>query len=110
IANTMLMSIFERTKEIGIFKVLGCSLPNIRGMFLTEAGLIGLCGGALGVTLSYALSYVINKLVGMGEISLIPFWLAAFGLGFAVLVGMASGFYPARRAMKLSPLEAIRTL
>ncbi len=111
IANTMLMSIFERTKEIGIFKVLGCSLGNIRSMFLTEAGLIGFSGGALGLALSYLLSKLINMLIGGGDtVSVIPLWLALLGLGFAVLVGMIAGLSPAIRATKLSPLEAIRTL
>lgn len=108
ITNTMLMSIFERTKEIGIFKVLGCSLKNIRSMFLVEAGLIGLGGGITGVVLSFLLSFGINKLIG--EVSVIPLWLALVGMGFAVLVGMIAGISPASRAMKLSPLEAIRTL
>jgi ABC-type antimicrobial peptide transport system permease subunit len=102
------MSIFERTKEIGIFKVLGCSLKNIRSMFLVEAGLIGLGGGITGVVLSFLLSFGINKLIG--EVSVIPLWLALVGMGFAVLVGMIAGISPASRAMKLSPLEAIRTL
>ncbi|MEA4912932.1 MAG: FtsX-like permease family protein [Oscillospiraceae bacterium] len=111
ITNTMLMSIFERTKEIGIFKVLGCSLRNIRTMFLMEAGLIGFGGGALGVALSYLLSTAVNMLIGGGQsISIIPAWLALVGMGFAVVVGMVAGISPASRAMKLSPLEAIRTL
>ena len=111
ITNTMLMSIFERTKEIGIFKVLGCSLGNIRSMFLTEAGLIGFSGGFLGLGLSFLLSKIINMLIGGGEVvSMIPAWLALLGLGFAVLVGMVAGITPAIRATKLSPLEAIRTL
>ncbi|MEG1060575.1 MAG: ABC transporter permease [Oscillospiraceae bacterium] len=108
IANTMLMSIFERTKEIGIFKVLGCSLGNIRSMFLTEAALIGFSGGTLGLVLSLTLSKIINLFIG--EISVVPFWLAMLGLGFAVIVGMVAGLSPAIRATKLSPLEAIRTL
>ena len=112
ITNTMLMSIFERTKEIGIFKVLGCSLKNIRTMFLMEAGLIGFGGGLCGVTLSYLLSFAINILISSGgeKISVIPIWLALLGMGFAVVVGMVAGISPASRAMKLSPLEAIRTL
>lgn len=109
IANTMLMSIFERTKEIGIFKVLGCSMPNIRSMFLTESGLIGFTGGVAGLILSYILSFVINS-VSSQQISVIPFWLALGGALFSILVGVISGLSPAMRAMKLSPLEAIRTL
>ncbi len=115
ITNTMMMSIYERTKEIGIIKVLGCDLRNIRTMFLLEAGFIGFLGGVVGLLLSYSLSGGINYLVaqspdmGMeGGISYIPFWLALLSMGFAILVGMVAGFFPARRAMKLSPLAAIR--
>ncbi|MGN0412061.1 MAG: ABC transporter permease [Lachnospiraceae bacterium] len=112
ITNTMMMSIYERTKEIGIMKVLGCDMRNIGALFLLEAGCIGFFGGIVGLILSYSLSGVINYLVknsGMGvdTISYIPFWLAGMALLFAILVGMIAGFFPARRAMKLSPLAAI---
>lgn len=115
IANTMMMSIYERTKEIGVIKVLGCSLKNIRQMFLLEAAFIGLLGGAVGSVLSFIVSVLINSLVGatnmmgMGEgISYIPVWLVLAAVGFAVFVGMAAGYFPAQRAMKLSPLAAIQ--
>lgn len=116
IANTMMMSIYERTKEIGIMKVLGCDMRNIQGMFLMEAGYIGLIGGCAGLILSYILSGVINTFVknmdiGMNMnmgLSYIPLWLAVLSVGFAVLVGMAAGFFPSLRAMRLSPLAAIR--
>jgi len=117
ITNTMIMSIYERTREIGVMKVLGCLLSDIRNMFLFEAGVIGFIGGVAGLALSYTASFVLNKFsgglsgVGMyGEtISVIPIWLAFAALGFATLVGLISGFMPARRAMKLSALEAIKT-
>lgn len=122
IANTMMMSIYERTKEIGIIKVLGCSLGNIRTLFLLEAAFIGFLGGLLGLVLSYGISAIINKILGgssaamdMGvtsantNISSIPPWLSLLALGFAVLVGIVAGFLPAIRAMKLSPLSAIKT-
>lgn len=115
IANTMMMSIYERTKEIGVMKVIGCSLGNIRQMFLLEAAFIGLAGGVIGNLLSFLMSAAINVLVqgsemGMlaGRISYIPPWLVLISLGFAMLVGTAAGYFPARRAMKLSPLAAIR--
>ncbi|MDD3369710.1 MAG: ABC transporter permease [Lachnospiraceae bacterium] len=113
IANTMMMSIYERTKEIGVMKVLGCDMNNIRTMFLLEAGYIGFLGGIVGIALSYLVSFIINKAVSsLGEyytqISYIPFWLVGVSLGFAVLVGMLAGLFPALRAMKLSPLTAIR--
>ncbi len=116
IANTMMMSIYERTKEIGIMKVLGCDMGVIRNMFLIESGFIGFLGGIVGVTFSYGVSAAMNKflsisqaMTGMeGDISRIPSWLTMAAIGFAILVGMAAGFFPALRAMKLSPLAAIR--
>lgn len=123
ITNTMIMSIFERTREIGIMKVLGCLLRDIRRLFLIEAGMIGFMGGIIGLLFSFGASYILN-LVGGGlfggggppgpngerdAISIIPVWLALSSIGFATLVGLISGFYPARRAMKLSALEAIKT-
>ena len=115
IANTMMMSIYERTKEIGVIKVLGCAMGNIRSMFLIEAGFIGFMGGIIGVVLSYLISLLINKflaasfLYGMdSKLSVIPPWLGIASIGFAILIGMLAGFFPAMRAMKLSPLAAIR--
>ena len=121
IMNTMMMSIFERTKEIGVMKVLGCDMGDIRNMFLTESALIGILGGIVGIVLSYGVSFIINFLSagggemvdsytggGGGNISTIPLWLAGFAIIFAMLVGMLSGYFPSVRAMKLSPLAAIR--
>lgn len=118
IANTMTMSIYERTKEIGIMKVLGCGLGNIRSMFLSEAAFIGFLGGVLGIFLSYLLSFALNRLAPSfaGEIDIvegvnisqIPPWLVLVAIAFATLIGMIAGFFPAQRATKLSPLAAIR--
>ena len=110
IANTMMMSIYERTKEIGIMKVLGCSLGRIRDLFLMEAGFIGLAGGVIGLILSYGISAIINTLAGEGysTLSYIPLWLSGLALVFAVLIGMLAGLMPALRAMKLSALSALR--
>ncbi len=128
ISNTMVMSIYERTREIGVMKVLGCRLSNIRSIFLMEAGLIGFFGGLCGIGISYALSYGINYVVssgmlnqdggmggmmmgGMGmsaKLSVIPPWLALCGIGFATVIGLVSGFSPANRAVKISALEAIK--
>lgn len=123
IANTMIMSIYERTREIGIMKVIGCYLKDIRTMFLTEAAFIGLFGGIIGVGLSYGLSFLMNFLAskgdssmggmlmglgGGGTLSVIPPWLAVIAVLFAILVALVSGLLPARRAMRLSALEAMR--
>ncbi len=107
IANTMMMSIYERTKEIGIMKVLGCDLRDIQSLFLIEAAFIGFTGGVLGIGLSYGVCAIINA-VTKASTAIIPLWLVPAALLFAVLVGMAAGFMPSRRAMRLSPLAAIR--
>jgi ABC-type antimicrobial peptide transport system permease subunit len=126
IANTMVMSIYERTKEIGIMKVLGCFVKDIRLLFLFEAGMIGFLGGTVGVGLGYLASYLINKYgqplfgalmtggTGMGNIegatySIIPIYLPFLGLTISVVVGLLSGYFPARRATKISAIEAMRT-
>lgn len=121
ITNTMIMSIYERTREIGIIKVIGASFSDVRALFLTEASLIGLFGGILGLGMSYGISAVINQIgsvymqqgmmMGTGEavrISVIPLWLALFAVVFAILIGLGSGLYPANRAIKLSPIVAMR--
>lgn len=122
ITNTMMMSIYERTKEIGVMKVIGAKLTDIKKMFLVEALLIGAIGGAVGVTFSYMLSYILNKfgpqiagemfsMLGSGgsNVSIIPPWLALAALIFSTIIGLISGYFPARRAMGLSALSAIRT-
>lgn len=120
ISNTMVMSIYERTKEIGVMKVIGASLEDIQGMFLTEAALIGLIGGIIGLIFSTGGSMVLNFLTkgmnlfgfgGSGEappLSVIPIWLYLLGMIFTTAVGLISGYLPARRAMKLSVLRALR--
>lgn len=119
IANTMVMSIYERTREIGIMKVIGSSLGDIKKLFLVEAAMIGLLGGIIGLLLSYGVSFGLNSagfaLLGFfgsgGEgtkTSIIPVWLAGGAMLFTTAIGLISGFYPAKRAMNLSALEAIR--
>lgn len=116
IANTMMMSIYERTKEIGVIKVLGCDMREIRNMFLIESGCIGFMGGVIGVAFSYGVSIAMNQFLNLGQamtgqagdISRIPLWLSLSAIGFAIVMGMIAGFFPALRAMKLSPLAAIR--
>lgn len=109
IVNTMMMSIYERTREIGVIKVLGCRMGNIAALFLTEAAYIGLFGGALGLAVSYGLSLILNAVLqGSGLMSIIPVYLALGAVAFSVFVALVAGLYPSIRAMKLSPLAAIR--
>lgn len=127
IANTMIMSIYERTKEIGVMKVLGCVVTDIKKLFLLEAGAIGAIGGLIGIGFSYLLSYLVNKYGGtafgatlglgmstgegsqMQDISQIPVWLSIAALLFAFLVGVVSGYLPARRATRISAIEAMKS-
>ncbi len=113
IVNTMVMSIYERTREIGIMKVLGCTIGNIRSIFLIEAGAIGIMGGIVGLGISFAISYIINHFAGglVGydtTISVITPFLAVFAIVFATFVGLLAGYYPANRAAKIAAIEAIR--
>jgi ABC-type antimicrobial peptide transport system permease subunit len=125
ITNTMIMSISERIKEIGIMKSLGCFVNDIRIIFLTEAGIIGFMGGIVGCVVSLLISLIIN-MVSLGafslsnivlavrggedvsRVSVIPLWLLAFSVVFSILIGLCSGYYPANRAVKISALEAIK--
>ena len=111
IMNTMMMSIYERTKEIGIIKVLGCRMRNIAALFLTEAAYIGLIGGLFGLGISYGLSALLNQYVmqSVGMKSVIPLYLSLGAVLFSIVVALISGMYPAIRAMKLSALSAIRS-
>ncbi|MDO5737401.1 MAG: ABC transporter permease [Propionibacteriaceae bacterium] len=117
IANTMMMSVYERTKEIGVMKVLGAALSDIRKLFLIESAAIGFLGGIMGLLLSLAISGILNLLLGssmgMGgstgqKISVIPVWLMLGSVVFATAIGTVAGLLPAYRAMRLSPLAAIR--
>jgi len=119
IANTMIMAIYERTKEIGIMKVIGAAIKDIKRLFLLEAMLIGFIGGAAGIAISLGISYILNTfggallggMIGIGagtRLSVIPMWLCGAALGFAAVIGLISGYFPARRAMNLSALAAIR--
>lgn len=118
ISNTMIMSIYERTKEIGIMKVIGANIRDIKYLFLFEAAFIGFVGGMVGLGLSYFLSSILNTVLGasfgasMGmegsTISIIPWWLSVSTLAFSTIIGVLAGYIPAKRAMSLSALESLR--
>lgn len=112
ITNTMVMAIYERTREIGIMKVIGASLRDIKLLFLTEAAFIGLAGGLVGAVVSFAVSQLVNIVAaqqGSDMTSSIPIWLYMGAVAFATCIGVLSGYLPAQRAMRLSALTAIKT-
>ncbi|MSR00644.1 MAG: FtsX-like permease family protein [Gammaproteobacteria bacterium] len=108
IMNIMLVSVTERTREIGILKALGATRRDILLQFLLEAALLSLFGGLIGI--------VIGLLAGLGIASLIPefppahvpFWVIALAAGFSALVGVIFGIAPASKAASLDPIEALR--
>jgi ABC-type antimicrobial peptide transport system permease subunit len=117
IVNTMVMSILERTREIGVMKAIGASDQDVRWIFLIEAALIGLMGGLFGIVLGWAVGRVINVganyyLQSQGapaaNLFLIPWWLVAGGVSFALLVSLVAGLFPASRAARLDPIQALR--
>jgi putative ABC transport system permease protein len=123
IANTMMMSIYERTREVGLMKAVGATNRDVMTVFLAEAGGIGLMGGVGGVALGFVVNGIINLIAGAvaaervaagavagssTAIAYLPLWLPPFAVGFAILVGVASGAYPASRAAALDPIRALK--
>ena len=113
----MVMSILERTREIGVMKAIGASDSDVRRIFLIEAALIGLMGGVFGIGLGWAVGRAINiganyYLQSQGAptatLFLIPWWLIVGGVTFAVLVGLVAGGFPASRAARLDPIQELR--
>jgi putative ABC transport system permease protein len=117
IINTLVMAILERRREIGILKALGAEDRDVRQLFFAEAGVMGLAGGLFGVVLGWAIGRAIQfatmiylKRQGMNPPNIwsVPWWLVLGAIVFAVVVSLASGIYPASRAARLDPVEALR--
>jgi putative ABC transport system permease protein len=117
IANTMVMSILERTREIGIMKAIGGSEGEIRMIFFVEAATIGVIGAILGLVLGWLVTRVANLVVNAhllpeGEMPIdlfyFPIWLIIGAVGFAVMISLVAGLYPATRAARIDPVEALR--
>ena len=106
IMNIMLVTVVERTREIGLRKALGATSKVVVAQFLTEAVILTIMGGILGMLLGTMLSFIISKVIGL------PFVLdpvsVALALGVSGILGILFGWYPARQAAKLSPIEALR--
>ena len=117
IVNTLVMAILERRREIGIMKAIGASDGDIRKLFFAEAGAMGILGGIVGVVLGWAIGQVINfgTNIYLKSQSLppehfwaVPLWLVVFSIIFAFVVSLVSGLYPAGRAARLDPVQALR--
>ncbi len=117
IINTLVMAILERRREIGILKALGATDRDVRSLFFAEAGAMGLFGGFFGVALGWLIGSALTwgttiylhrqNLPGV-KISYIPWWLALGAIAFAIIVSLVAGLYPAARAARLNPVDALR--
>ncbi len=117
IINTLVMAILERRREIGVLKALGAADRDIRRLFFAEAGAMGLLGGIFGVLLGWAIGraitfgtnvYLHSMDLPSANISSVPWWMVVLAIVFAFLVSLAAGIYPASRAARLNPVEALR--
>ncbi len=118
VANTMMMAIYERTREIGVLKALGATSREVRRMFTADAILLGIIGGIVGVILGTLLGRLVDWIghlylesegvVGIGQMSIVPPWLAIGALIFAAFIGVLGGLYPAARAARLDPVVALK--
>jgi len=117
IVNTLVMAILERRREIGVLKALGAADSDVQQLFFVEAGVMGLLGGIFGVGFGWLLgrvitfgtnAYLSRQNLNPIELSYVPWWLIVTGLIFAVIVSLVAGLYPASRAAKLNPVDALR--
>ncbi len=117
IVNTLVMAILERRREIGIMKAIGASDSDVKKLFFAEAGAMGLLGGVVGVALGWAIGHIINlgtniylkrQALPPESFWAVPWWLVGAAIVFAFVVSLVSGLYPAARAARLDPVQALR--
>jgi putative ABC transport system permease protein len=117
IINTLVMAILERRREIGVLKALGAADRDVRRLFFAEAGAMGLLGGIVGVVLGWAIGraltfgtnvYLARQQLPSIDLSSVPWWLVGAAIAFSFVVSLAAGIYPAARAARLNPVEALR--
>jgi putative ABC transport system permease protein len=117
IVNTLVMAILERRREIGIMKAIGASDSDVKKLFFAEAGAMGILGGIVGVLLGWAIGQIINfgtniylkrQSIPPEHFWAVPLWLVVFSIVFSLLVSLISGLYPAARAARLDPVQALR--
>lgn len=118
IINTLVMSILERRREIGIMKAIGASDGDVQKLFFAEAGAMGVFGGAIGVLLGWIIGRAINfgtriymqrqQQFTPDDVWLVPLWLVLGAIGFSIIVSLLAGLYPAARAARLDPVQALR--
>jgi putative ABC transport system permease protein len=116
VINTMIMAILERTREIGVMRAVGAKRGTVSRLFTIEASMLGFLGGVLGVGVGYGLTRIanifINKQLSSNSIKIrniigLPIWLILTVIAITTVIGMVAGLYPARRAAKLDPVEAL---
>jgi putative ABC transport system permease protein len=117
IINTLVMAILERRREIGVLKALGAADRDVRRLFFAEAGAMGLLGGVFGVVLGWLIgraltfgtnAYLARQQLPPIDLSSVPLWMAGAAIAFSFVVSLAAGIYPAARAARLNPVEALR--
>ena len=117
IINTLAMAILERRREIGVLKALGAADRDVKQLFFVEAGVMGLLGGTLGVGFGWLIGravtwgtniYLRRQNLPPAHVFSVPWWLVLGAIAFAIIVSLAAGLYPASRAARLNPVEALR--
>ncbi len=117
IVNTLVMAILERRREIGILKALGAADRDVKMLFFVEAGAMGLVGGVLGVLIGWLIGRAINfgtnvylarQALPAISVTAVPWWMVGLAITFSILVSLVAGMYPASRAARLDPVQALR--